>query len=100
MVTEQLNNFKYIIKDNLNTYIKMVDNLDEVHKVLNKLSYQFNDNYSTFGASLDGSPTYEDNAVFEIPADMRCVYKDEMYIKFYFFKFDINTNKLVELYNN
>ena len=34
MVTEQLNNFKYIIKDNLNTYIKMVDNLDEVHNVL------------------------------------------------------------------
>ena len=64
----------------------------------NKLSYQFNDNYSTFGASLDGSPTYEDNAVFEIPVDMRNIYRDIRYIKFYFFKFDINANKLVDLY--
>ena len=78
--------FKYIIKDNLNNDIKMVDNLDEVHQELGKLSYQFNDKYSTFGASLDGSPTYEDNAVFEIPADMRCIYRDIRYIKFYFFK--------------
>ena len=42
----------------------MVDNLDEVHKVLNKMSKQFKDTFSTFGSSLDGSPTYEDNAVF------------------------------------
>jgi hypothetical protein len=92
------NNFKYIIKDNLNTYIKMVDNLNDVYDELEKLSYKFKDTYSTFGSSLDGSPTYEDSAVFEIPADMRCIYRDIRYIKFYFFKFNTETNKLVDLY--
>jgi hypothetical protein len=92
------NNFKYIIKDNLNTYIKMVDSEKEVYQVLNKMSKQFKDTFSTFGGSLDGSPTYEDNAVFSIPYNMQPNYKNEKYIKFYFFKFDIETNQIVKLY--
>lgn len=92
------NNFKYIIKDNLNTYIKMVDSEKEVYQVLNKMSEQFKDTFSTFGGSLDGSITYEDSAVYSIPYDMKPNYNNEKYIKFYFFKFDIETNQIVKLY--
>jgi hypothetical protein len=92
------NNFKYIIKDNLNTYIKMVDSEKEVYEVLNKMSKQFKDTFSTFGGSLDGSPIYEDSAVYRIPYDMKPNYNNENHIKFYFFKFDIGTNQIVKLY--
>lgn len=93
------NTVKYIIKDSCNTYIKMVDSLDDVYKVLDKKKEFFKNNYySTFGSSLDGSKTYEDNAVFDIPEDMQMLYKNNKYIKFYFFKFDLLTNKMIELY--
>ena len=59
------------------------------------MSEKFQDNYTTFGASLNGRPTYEDNALFSIPSSMRTDYRNEKFIKFYFFKFDIKLHKEV-----
>lgn len=94
----EANNIRYIIKDSLNTYINMVNTLDEVHLILKSISKKLNDTYSVYGGSLDGNPVYEDNAVFRIPQDMKQFFKNKEYIHIYFFKFDINENKLVELY--
>ena len=89
---------KYIIKDSLNTFIKMVDTLEEVYKILNEFSDIFKDNYSILGGSLDGSEIYEDNAVFTIPKDMQAMYCGNKYITIYFFKFNTTTNELIKLY--
>jgi len=93
---------KYILKDNLNTYISMHNTEDEVYDKLQEFSEKFKDRFSTFGAALDflGStkPTYEDNAVFTIPEELKKEYSNKEYITFYFFKFDLKTNKRISLY--
>lgn len=92
-------NFKYILKDSHNTCISMHNTEDEVYSKLHEFSKKFNDTFSTFGGSLDGSPMYEDSAVFTIPDEMKKHYNNNQYIKFYFFKFDLNNNEMVNLYN-
>ena len=92
-------NFKYILKDSHNTYISIHNTEDEVFSKLHKFSKKFSDTFSTFGGSLDGSPTYEDSAVFRIPEEMKKQYNDSNYITFYFFKFDLDTNERIDLYN-
>ena len=92
-------NSKYILKDSHNTYISMHNTEDEVYSKLHEFSKKFNDSFSTFGGSLDGSPTFEDSAVYTIPEEMRRQYNDSKYITFYFFKFDLDTNKRIDLYN-
>ncbi len=93
---------KYILKDDLNTYISMHNTEDEVFDKLHEFSKKFNDTFSTFGACFDSfgeeKPTYEDNAVFAIPQELKKQYKNKEYIKFYFFKFDLKTNKRISLY--
>ena len=96
--TQKKQNVKYILKDSLNTYISMHDTEDEVYEKLQEFSKTFKDTFSTFGERLDGSPTFEDNALFAIPKEMQQNYGGEQYIKFYFFKFDLNENKVIELY--
>mgnify|MGYP003654858213 FL=1 len=96
-------NVKYILKDSLNTYISMHNTEDEVFDKLHEFSKKFKSSFSTFGAAFDfdtgeARPTYEDNAVFDIPKEMQQEYGGEEYIKFYFFKFDLNENKVIELY--
>ena len=96
-------NVKYILKDSLNTHISMHNTEDEVFDKLHEFSKKFKDSFSTFGASFDfdtgeAKPTYEDNAVFTIPEEMQQGYGGEKYIKFYFFKFDLNENKIISLY--
>ena len=92
-------NFRYILKDNHNTYISIHNTEDEIYKELHEFSKKFNDTFSTFGGSLDGSPTFVDSAVFTIPQEMRKNYNNNKYIKFYFFKFDLNNNEIIDLYN-
>lgn len=92
-------NFKYILKDSHNTYISIHNTEDEVYSKLHKFSKEFKDTFSTFGERLDGSPTYEDSAVFTIPEEMRKEYNNDKYITFYFFRFDLDTNERIDLYN-
>jgi hypothetical protein len=90
---------RYILKDSLNTYIAMFNSLDEIYTELDEIKLKFqNEYYSTFGARLDGSPTYEDSALFNIPENLRHYYSENKYITFYFFCFDIETNKVTPLY--
>lgn len=89
---------KYILKDSLNTYISMHNTEDEVHEKLQEFSKKFRDTFSTFGGSLDGSPMYEDSAVFTMPEELKKQYNNKQYITFYFFKFDLKTNKRISLY--
>lgn len=101
--TQKIQNEKYILKDSLNTHISMHNTEDEVHEKLQEFSKKFKSSFSTFGAAFDLDtgevrPTYEDNAVFDIPKEMQQEYGEEKYIKFYFFKFDLNENKVIELY--
>jgi len=101
--TQKTQNEKYILKDSLNTHISMHNTEDEVHEKLQEFSKKFKSSFSTFGAAFDfdtgeARPTYEDNAVFDIPKEMQQEYGGEKYIKFYFFKFDLNENKVIELY--
>ena len=101
--TQKIQNEKYILKDSLNTHISMHNTEDEVHEKLQEFSKKFKSSFSTFGAAFDfdtgeARPTYEDNAVFDIPKEIQQEYGGEEYIKFYFFKFDLNENKLIELY--
>ena len=101
--TQKTQNEKYILKDSLNTHISMHNTEDEVHEKLQEFSKKFKSSFSTFGAAFDfdtgeARPTYEDNAVFDIPKEMQQKYGGEKYIKFYFFKFDLNENKVIELY--
>ena len=91
-------NQKYILKDSLNTHISMYNTEDEVFDKLHEFSKKFKDGFSTFGAGFDDKPTYEDNAVFAIPEELKKQYKNQEYITFYFFKFDLKTNKRISLY--
>ena len=96
-------NIKYILKDSLNTYISMHNTEDEVFDKLQEFSEKFKDTFSTFGANFDydtgkSIPSYEDSAVFTIPEELKKQYNDSTYIKFYFFKFDIETNERIKLY--
>lgn len=90
--------FKYILKDSLNTYISIHNTEEEIYKKLNELSKKFKDTFSTFGGGFNDSPIFEDNAVFRIPLEMQKYYNNNKFITFYFFKFDIDNNKIVELY--
>ena len=96
---------KYLLKDNLNTYISIHNTEDEVFDKLQEFSKKFKDSFSTFGANLDwcnpngeAKPTYEDSAVFAIPEELKKEYNNKEYITFYFFKFDLKTNKRISLY--
>ena len=94
---------KYVLKDSLNTYISMHDTEDEVFDKLQEFSKKFKDTFSTFGAAFDydtgkARPTYEDSAVFTIPEELKEQYNNQKYITFYFFKFDLKTNKRISLY--
>tara|TARA_R110001606_G_scaffold202001_1_gene350016 strand:+ start:90 stop:377 length:288 start_codon:yes stop_codon:yes gene_type:complete len=91
-------NTKYILKDSFNTYISIHDTQNEVFDKLNEFSEKFKDSYSTFGSGFDDKPTLEDNAVFTIPEELKEQYKNEEYITFYFFKFDLKTNKRISIY--
>ena len=96
-------NTKYILKDSFNTYISIHDTQNEVFDKLNEFSKKFKDTYSVFGAYYDyetgeNKPTYEDNAVFTIPEELKREYKNQKYITFYFFKFDTKTNKRISIY--
>ena len=102
--TQKTQNEKYILKDNLNTHISMYNTEDEVHEKLQEFSKKFKSSFSTFGAAFDfdtgeARPTYEDNAVFDIPKEMQQEYGGEKYIKFYFFKFYLKTNERIALYD-
>lgn len=96
------NTTKYILKDNLNTYISIHNTEDEVFDKLQQFSKKFKDGFSTFGARLDAfgdsQETLEDNAVFTIPRELKKQYNNQEYITFYFFKFDLKTNKRISLY--
>ena len=97
------NKIKYILKDNFNTYISMHDTEKEVFEKLQEFSEKFKDTFSTFGANYnyetgDIIPTYEDSAVFSIPEELKKEYNSQEYITFYFFKFDLQKNKLIDLY--
>jgi len=89
---------KYILKDSLNTYISIHDTENEVFEKLQEFSKKFKDTFSTFGGSLDGSPMYEDSAVYTIPEELKRHYNNKEYITFYFFKFDLKTNKRISIY--
>ena len=97
--TQKKQNEKYILKDSLNTYISMHDTEDEVYEKLQEFSKKFNDTFSTWGGHIDGKPMYEDSAVFTIPEELKKRYKNKEYITFYFFKFDLKTNKRIALYD-
>jgi|TARA_R100000081_G_C4753161_1_gene135556 hypothetical protein len=97
-------NFKYILKDSHNTYISIHNTEDEVFSKLHEFSKKFKDSFSTFGPRFDyrtgeDLPTFEDSALFTIPQEMRKEYNDDKYITFYFFKFDLDTNEIIDLYN-
>ena len=101
--TQKKQNEKYILKDSLNTYISMHNTEGEVFDKLHEFSKKFKDSFSTFGAAFDfdtggAKPTYEDSAVFTIPKELKKEYKNEEYITFYFFKFDLKTNTRISLY--
>tara|TARA_R100001086_G_scaffold244681_2_gene174744 strand:- start:448 stop:729 length:282 start_codon:yes stop_codon:yes gene_type:complete len=93
-----MKNLKYVLKDSLNTYISMHDTEEEVVERLQEFSKKFKDTFSIFGGSLDGRPVYEDSAVFTIPEELKKRYYNKQYITFYFFKFDLKTNKRISLY--
>lgn len=94
-------NIKYILKDSLNTHISMHDNYDQVIDTISKFSKIFkDDSWSIFGGRFDDLPCLEDNALFRIPKEMQENYFNNKFIKFYFFKFDLNTNKRIDLYKN
>tara|TARA_Y100001973_G_C4957730_1_gene213424 strand:- start:44 stop:334 length:291 start_codon:yes stop_codon:yes gene_type:complete len=95
-----MKNIKYILKDSLNTHISMHDNHDEVMKILTELNTKVfkNRTWSIFGGRLDDKPCLEDNALFEIPEELRKNYDDNRYINFYFFKFDLSKNERIDLY--
>tara|TARA_R110002096_G_scaffold279954_1_gene474190 strand:+ start:45 stop:332 length:288 start_codon:yes stop_codon:yes gene_type:complete len=90
------NEIKYILKDNFNTYISMHDTEKEVFEKLQEFSKKFKDTFSTFGAINEEN--LEDSAVFTIPIELKNQYKNKDYITFYFFKFDLQENKLIDLY--
>ena len=90
------NKIKYILKDNFNTYISMHDTEKEVFEKLQEFSKKFKDTFSTFGAINEEN--LEDSAVFTIPIELKNQYKNKDYITFYFFKFDLQENKLIDLY--
>ena len=92
-------NFKYILKDNHNTYISMHNTENEIFEKLHEFSIKFKDNFTTLGGCLDGKQTFEDSAVYGIPEEMQKHYNNNKYIKFYFFKFDLNNNQMINLYN-
>tara|TARA_R100001163_G_C5067712_1_gene207060 strand:+ start:3587 stop:4000 length:414 start_codon:yes stop_codon:yes gene_type:complete len=96
---EKKQNEKYILKDSLNTYISMHNTEDEVYEKLQEFSEKFKDSFSTFGGHIDGKPMYEDSAVFTIPEELKKYYSNKEYITFYFFKFDLKTNKRIPLYD-
>jgi len=94
---------KYILKDSLNTYISIHDTENEVFDKLQEFSKKFKDTFSTFGANFDydtgeSIPSYEDSAVFTIPVELKKQYNNKEYITFYFFKFDLKTNKKISIY--
>ncbi len=94
---------KYILKDSLNTHISIHNKEDEVHEKLQEFSKKFKDTFSTFGANFDYDtgeiiPSYEDSTVFTIPEELKKQYYNKEYITFYFFKFDLKTNKRISLY--
>tara|TARA_R110000744_G_scaffold126651_1_gene233062 strand:+ start:463 stop:765 length:303 start_codon:yes stop_codon:yes gene_type:complete len=96
-------NTKYILKDSFNTYISIHDTQNEIFDKLNEFSEKFKDSYSIYGANYnyetgERTPTYEDNAVFSIPKELKNQYNNEEYITFYFFKFDTKTNKRISIY--
>ena len=94
-----MKNIKYILKDSLNTHISMHNNQDEVMKIISKYAKKFkNDTWSIFGGRLDDLPCLEDNALFRIPEELKQNYDNNDYIQFYFFKFDLSTNKRIDLY--
>lgn len=98
-----MNTTKYILKDSLNTYISIHNTEEEVFDKLQAFSKKFNDTFSTFGANFDydtgeSIPSYEDSAVFTIPEELKKQYHNKEYITFYFFKFDLKTNKRISLY--
>ena len=96
--TQKTQNEKYILKDSLNTHISMHDTEDEVHEKLHEFSKKFNDSFSIIGGH-PSRPSYEDNAVFEIPQELKKRYNNKEYITFYFFKFDLKTNERIALYD-
>ena len=96
--TQKTQNEKYILKDSLNTHISMHNTEDEVHEKLHEFSKKFNDSFSTIGGH-PSRPSYEDNAVFEIPQELKKRYNNKEYITFYFFKFDLKTNERIALYD-
>ena len=94
---------KYILKDSLNTYISIHDTENEVFDKLQEFSKKFKDTFSTFGANFDydtgeSIPSYEDSAVFTIPKELKKQYNNKEYITFYFFKFNLKTNKRISIY--
>ena len=96
--TQKTQNEKYILKDSLNTYISMHNTEDEVYEKLQEFSKKFKDSFSIIGGH-PSRPSYEDNAVFEIPQELKKRYKNKEYITFYFFKFDLKTNERIALYD-
>jgi len=96
--TQKTQNEKYILKDNLNTHISMHDTEDEVHEKLQEFSKKFKDSFSIIGGHPN-RPSYEDNAVFGIPQELKERYNNKEYITFYFFKFDLKTNERIALYD-
>lgn len=91
-------NEKYILKDSLNTHISMHNTEDEVFEKLQEFSKKFKDTFSTIGGHPN-RPSYEDNAVFGIPQELKERYNNKEYITFYFFKFDLKTNERIALYD-
>ena len=96
--TQKTQNEKYILKDSLNTHISMHNTEDEVHEKLQEFSKKFKSSFSIVGGHPD-KPSYEDNAVFEIPQELKRQYKGREYVTFYFFKFDLKTNERIALYD-
>jgi len=97
------NKTKYILKDNLNTYISIHNTEDEVFDKLKQFSKKFKDGFSTYGDSFDyetgkSKPIYEDSAIFTIPEELKKQYNNKDYITYHFFKFDLKTNKIISLY--
>ena len=74
----------------------MHDTEKEVFEKLQEFSKKFKDTFSTFGAINEEN--LEDSAVFTIPIELKNQYKNKDYITFYFFKFDLQENKLIDLY--
>jgi len=75
--TQKTQNEKYILKDSLNTHISMHNTEDEVHEKLQEFSKKFKSSFSIVGGHPD-KPSYEDNAVFEIPQELKRQYKGKI----------------------